>query len=799
VEAQFASARLGWGPSILIENAAFSPTNQAAGPCLSAGWTQLNLNANSFYHAHLRIDSFEVRQAGLRLPVSSTNQEVLSLMDVGMSVRLATNSVAVLSDGSAWFRGIRIHVNGEIRNFHAARDWKLPFSSAAQPAAAAPRLTVWEIFQKIHFTGAPELAFNFYVDGRDKNTLRTELQFAADGAQTPWGQSGALHLSAVGSRFFNPVNAPFLHATLQARGVTTPWANSRDLTASFDLSRDARTNFSAYTRLAGHDMRAAWNSPAGSNGVRVAALRWDGSFAMSSPAFVPDAFQGTLRATNAESGWGSVGAAALVLQTRRADAASADDPAWGQWNRLKPFTLDWQMDATNILTPKLKLERVAFKGGWRAPQLTIGSLEASMCRGHLGARGLLDVASREVQARAAVDFDPHQISPLLTGPVQRWISLYDWETPPSLSASARFVLPPWTNRLDVWPAESRDSLQLAGDFSVGRGAFRGLAVSSARSHFSYTNHVWNVSGLRVAGDGGLLDLDYSWNEKTHDYHFQFDSILDPAAALPLLTEPQQRVLRQVSFPDKPEAQGQVWGRWDAPERTGFAANLSTGRMVVRGESVDQLSAQLEFTNRFLRIHQLNLTRHEGRVLMPLAGIDFVSNVISMSNASSTIDPEAVRRALGPAAPPFMREVHFDSPPLVQASGSFIPGNDEGTDMRFSVQGHQFHWALIRVDSARGAIDYHVRTVVVTNVEAVLYKTGSLLGWITFEWASRGTKFNSQFDLQNINLAALARAYDLHNSKLEGMLNGHLELAAPYGARDTNYGGSGWLHLHDGLL
>src|SRR5580658_6409926 len=46
-EAQFASARLEWGPSILIENAAFSPTNQATGPRLSAEWTQLKLNAGA--------------------------------------------------------------------------------------------------------------------------------------------------------------------------------------------------------------------------------------------------------------------------------------------------------------------------------------------------------------------------------------------------------------------------------------------------------------------------------------------------------------------------------------------------------------------------------------------------------------------------------------------------------------------------------------------------------------------------------------------------------------------------------
>ena len=200
-----------------------------------------------------------------------------------------------------------------------------------------------------------------------------------------------------------------------------------------------------------------------------------------------------------------------------------------------------------------------------------------MYRGHFNGGGVLDVASRVVQTHAAVDFDPHQISPLLTGPAQHWISLYDWETPPQFSAGIRFVLPPWTNRVDVWPEESQNSLQLAGDFSVGRGAFRGIAVTSAQAHFTYTNRVWNVSDLRVAGPGGTVDLDYTWNERTHDYHFKFDSKFDPAIAVPLLTAPQQLTLRQMSFPDKPEIHGEVWGNWRAPETTGFAATLAAMR------------------------------------------------------------------------------------------------------------------------------------------------------------------------------------------------------------------------------
>jgi hypothetical protein len=808
VEAQFASARLAWGPSIIIENATFSPTNQSAGPRLSAGWTQLDLNAAALLRRRLHVDSFEVLKASLRIPIPPTNQEPVLLTNVNLKVTLLSNHLARLTDGSAWSRGVRIQINGEIRDFLSIRDWKSPLSSVpstaaghAKPAEPAPRLSAWEILPKIHFTGAPVLKLHIYGDARDRNTLQAELEFTAASMQSPWGQCGPLYLRAACARLLNSGHAPFLQARFMVHDVATPWAASRDLSASIDFSREAGTNFSAFLDLAGHEVSTTWNSPSGSNWLRVANLKWDGTTTLPSPLFRPDAAAGTLLASQIETGWGSVEAASLVLQARRTEAPSPPDPAWGHWNQIKPFALDWQANATNVLTPKLKLDRVAVEGGWHSPQLNVSKLEAVMYHGRLNAGGVLDVASREVKARAAVDFDPHQITPLLTGPAQHWISLYDWETPPNLSAGLRFVLPPWTDRIDVWPEDSIESIQLAGDFSVGKGAFRGIAVDSAQSHFSYTNRSWNLSGLRVDVAGGSLDLDYGWSDLTHAYHFRFDSKLDPAMAMPLLTAPQQRTLHEMSFPDKPEIQGDVWGNWGEVETTGFAATLATGHFLLRGETVNQLNAKVDFTNRFLRVTELSLAHDTGRVEVPLAGINFGSNsmIISVTNASSTMDPEPVRRALGRNAPPFMKEIHFDSPPLVKASGSFVPGDDLGTDMRFLVQGKRFHWNNLTADSVQGAVDYHVRTVVVTNVQAGLYKTGKVQGWLTIEWTNHGTRFSSDFGFADIDLAALAQGLTSKNNKLEGMLDGQLALAAPFGASDTNLFGHGWVRLHNGLL
>jgi hypothetical protein len=806
-EAQFTDAHFAWGPSIIIENGSFSSTNETAGPRLSAGLVQLDLNAAALLRRRLHMDSFQVLKASLRIPMTPTNQEPLLLTNVNLRVTLLPNNLARLTEGSAWARGIRIQINGEVRNFLSIHNWKFPMpevllpsfaiktNGPSQPVAPSAQTLLWELAQKIQFAGSPLLKIHVDADGHDLNTLRAELEFSADRTQSPWGQCGPLYFRAACNRLLNTNQMPFFQVRFLAHDVSTPWAAGRDLSASVDLLRNVETNFSTDLNLTGHELSTSWHSGAVSNWIRVADLQYDGTVGLN-----PGKAAGAIHASKVETGWGSASALALVMKGERTNDL-APDPAWGPWNQIKPLAVDWEAHATNVVTPKLKLDRVAFEGGWHAPQLTVNKLEALMYKGHLNAGGRLDVNSREVQTHASVDFDPHQIAPLLTAPAQHWISLYDWESPPNLSASMRFVLPAWTNRIDVWTEDSQASLQLAGDFAIGRGAFRGIAVTSARSHFDYTNRNWNLSGLQVAVDGGSLDLDCDMSDVTHAYHFRFDSKLDPALALPLLTKPQQDTLHEMSFAEKPEIQGEVWGDWNDPAATGFAASLTAGHFIVRGEKVNELKANVDFTNRFLHISQLSLTHDTGRAEFPEAGIKFASNfiVVTMSNASSTMDPEPVRRALGKIAPSFLQDVHFDTPPTVTASGTFTPNHDEGTDLHFTVQGNRFHWKTLHPDSIQGKVDYHIRTVILTNVQAAFYGHGKAQGWIDLEWEGRKSGFDSDFLFTDVNLAALAKDTLAQNNKIEGMLDGQLALSSPFGTNDTNFFGHGWVRLHNGLL
>ncbi len=668
-EAQFSNASLGWGPAIIIEHAVFSPTNQAAGPRLTADWTQLALNPSALLRARLQVNSFEVRKGALQLPVSPTNQPPLALDDVNLMITFLSTNLAQLNDSDARFHGIHFRLDGQVLNFLSVRDWKLPLPPPVRPATAATNLSLstpgpsaWEILQKVRFDGTPEMNLEFFADGRDLNSLRASLQFTATGAHWPWGRSGPLMLRAACARLRDPGDGPFLRARLTAKEVSTSWGTDRSLSLEAGFFRDSATNLAGVIHLDANEVASGWSSPSGRQWVRCANLSWDGTLTLSAPDFIPRQVAGSLQATRLDSAWGTAAAVSLLLRAGRLPSPPPPDPAWGRWAQINSFSLETQAAATNVVTPKLKLTSVAAEAAWRGPQFSLKKLHAALERGHLEAAGTLDAASREVHLQIATDFDPHQVAPFLTAPARRWISQFEWESPPQVRAALRFVLPPWTNRLDQWPESLRAGVQLAGDFSAGRASFRGVPAFSASSRFSYTNRVWAVSDLRVDAPAGALNLDFTGSGATREFQFRFDSRLDPAVALPLLTGKQQKAFRQVSFGPRPEIRGEARGVWRVPEATAFAGTIAATNFVLRGETVDQLNASLEFTNGCLRVNGLALACGPGRVTAPLVTVDFASNRVFLSNALSTIDPEPVRRALGKLAPPFMREVRFDSPP-----------------------------------------------------------------------------------------------------------------------------------------
>ncbi|MGA2749349.1 MAG: hypothetical protein ABSG59_11285 [Verrucomicrobiota bacterium] len=808
-EARFSEARLAWGPSIVVRNAAFLPIGPSFIPRLSAGRAELALNGNALLRRRLHVDSFSVINGRMQVPLSETNGEELSLDEVGLRVAFLTNQLARLSDFHADFRGIDIRINGDLSDYGVWRRRK-PAGSGIKTNAPPPARTLdayrgqlrrlADILTKYEFRGTPALEINFAAAGQDANSLRAEASFTTGWALTPLGAIENFHLRAACAHILDETGKPIFDMETSADKVATRWGTSDHLSLAASFTRQASSNLEGTVNLAAAGLRAAWGQPPGSNWIRAASLSWDGAVTLPVSNFIPVAMTGKWCVAGADSPWGSAGGVTLEWAGRRFAPGAPGDASWGWWTNIQPYAFEWQAAASNVLTPKLQLESAALRGRWRAPQVTVEELRAQLYHGRLDGGGALDVATRAVDLHAAADFDPHGAEALLTAAARRWIAQYAWQAPPRVQANMRLVLPPWTQRAEGWEADLRSSVQLAGEFSVGPASFRGVSVTSARSHVTYTNRVWGVPDLHAARADGELDVDYTGNETTHEYRFRFDSRLDPADAVSLLSPEQELWLREVHFLQPPEIRAEVRGRWRARQTIAFSGTIAAANCLVHGEAVDELGAAFDYTNNFARASNLRLAKGPARAAADLVVADLASNTIVLTNASGTLDLALVRRVLGTNTPDFLNRVRFDAPLSARADGSFCLTDPRATDLRIAVRGERFHWTNLYADKITGTVRWEGRNVTVTNIEAEAYNSGRLAGWLVFDYSpGRGTPFHTDFSARNIDLSLLARGLTGRSNRLEGRLDARLALSGSLDAGKKTWAGEGYLHVHDALL
>jgi hypothetical protein len=801
-EARFTNARLGWGPAILIENAAFNPIGPSSAPRLSAALTEVNLDWSALLHRHLKADSVDVFNGQAQIPVSEQYGKMLALDKLHLTIRFFSNDVAQLIDFGASFRGINIRVDGELTNFASMRNWKLPPNWQATPHQPAPSqpAPVMDFLDQIRFAQNPRLNIYFSADGRDANTLRAEAKFTAPVVDAPWGGTAGLQLRATAAHLLDFTNRPSLRTRAVAEKITTPWGTGRNVSLTAAFRPDSSTPFSAMLNFAADELAGKWNSRSVTNWVRARRLSWDGKVAFSPTNFSPAALEGTLRVAGGDSGWGSVGALTLALKGDRADPPTLAGTNWGIWTQFSPYVFSTHVVATNIQNPRLRLDSLALDTTWRAPKLAIEKAEVRLYKGRLDGGADLDIESRQLRLQAATDFDPHNISQVLTTNAQQWVSQFTWRTPPAVNAQIWLILPPWTNRGESWRDDLRASIQIAAGFSVGAASFREFEVTSASARLFYTNRVWNVPRLHLARADGSIDLDYTGNDATDEFRLHLDSRLDPADALPWLGPEQRRYLSELHFSTPPEIHTEVRGHWRAPETTAFTGTILASNFTVRGESIDEIHAAVEYTNHLLRVSDLELSKGAGRLNVPLLDVDLESKRIFLTNGQSTLDPQIVINLMGTNTPDFFNAVHFAALPAVRASGSFTLGDSQATDMRFEIQGDHFHWNSLGADKISGSVQYLGENVLLTNIQARIYKSGNLTGWLAFDSIpGQDGGFRCDFTATNIDFGLLAQDVIGTNSRLEGKLDGHLALNARVSANMETWVGHGSVHAHDALI
>jgi hypothetical protein len=338
-------------------------------------------------------------------------------------------------------------------------------------------------------------------------------------------------------------------------------------------------------------------------------------------------------------------------------------------------------------SPKIDAERVACSGTWSAPLLFITNLNAVLYDGVLTAQGDLDVVTRNLRLGMTSDFDPHRIAPVLPGTGRQWLEQFSWAKAPRLSGELSVVLPAWTNRQPDWRKEVQPTVRLQGEFNLdGNGAYRRIEVNSARSHFIYSNLCWCLPDLTVTRPEGGLRAVHQANDRTKDFSWQISSSLDPRIVLPFLDDKQRRAFDLITLTQPPIIEGNIWGRFHEPQRTGFSGRIALTNFAFRGESMTGLQTGLRYTNQVLQVLSPRIQFGARQVSADGLTANFTRQVVFLTNGFSTADPNIIARVIGPHVWRAIEPYQFLQPPTARVYGTIPMRGEAGADLNFDLDG-----------------------------------------------------------------------------------------------------------------
>src|SRR5262249_50578423 len=151
----------------------------------------------------------------------------------------------------------------------------------------------------------------------------------------------------------------------------------------------------------------------------------------------------------------------------------------------------------------------------------------------------------------------------------------------------------------------------------------------------------------------------------------------------------------------PDLEGELWGRWREPERTGFRAQVRATNFAFRGEACADLSGSVQYTNRVVQFTNVHARRAEGELTVESGAFEVEGQRLHLTNGFSTAAPRAVTRVIGPKTYAAIAPFEFLNPPFVRVEGVIPVKEIKNVDLRFSVEGGPFHWMRFNLPQVRG--------------------------------------------------------------------------------------------------
>jgi hypothetical protein len=836
VALEFSRLRWQWYRGLVAETVTLEGANQPAGPEVTFDEAAITINWLRLALLRFDVHALELRRGRVVVPLTMTSEPARRFVadQIAAELDFLPDGRWELKRFAAACLGTRLAVTGTLTNAKALRDW------GGQPEETGRSLGVWQhhllqasrVAEALRFRQPPELHVEVLGDARDPASLQARLRFQAVDAETAWGafdrwqvhgrlnqptgthQVGASDLTIEVDRVRTPwtevgqgrlrlawvqavtnlLPAEVLwHVDLQE--LRSPWGESPRI--QFDLL--ARPSAEPPSQLVG-TMVVTSDRVLGAL-ARAETNRVNARVVLDGETFLPVRADWELHAAKLESAHGTARelrlSGAVVRRRESPDPPAAPD--WGWWAGLAPFDLSWEGEVVGLAIQELAVDRLNLVGHWTAPRLRLDSLRGELRGRQLEAAAELDVGTRVASARTRFDCDVHDLASLLPPQAARWLAQFAWDEPPSVAGTFGLILPAWTNRPPHWEETVVPSVWLAGSLSGRRVTFRGVTAESVEATIQLTNRVWHLPSLTIQRPEGSLELGYTEDARTRDYHCRVRGQIDPEVLRPALDAEAERVLDQFQFAAPLRLQGEVWGRWQAPERLGAHGQLEAAHFVVRGEPVDELTATIHLTNAHLAAVNVRVRTGDELVAAPGVGFDLREQRLRFTNAIAQLDPLRIPRAIGPKTAQILEPFRFLRPPRARVDGWVNVADTRQADLHFDVAGGPFHYWRFSLPEVRGTVHWVNETLVVSNLHGAFYQ-GSLdaefhvdLTKGEHSWIDFTSRF-AQVDFHQF----MADTYAASN-RLEGTLSGEL-IVTKADTRDwLSWQGYGRAELREGFL
>ncbi|HOB99058.1 MAG TPA: AsmA-like C-terminal region-containing protein [Verrucomicrobiota bacterium] len=841
-----------WHRGLVAQNAALRPLADPGGLRARAAEVVLDPHWGRLMRSRqVELESLRILDGHLSASLQEPGQtpDNFSIEGVGAAIRFLPGDTCEIENLEASFLGATLQVSGVITNAHDLIAWLRSVDKQERPDPTppwrAPLRRVVEFRKGLRLAGVPEFRLRFRGDARHPESFAGEFKGKADGAESPQFKVQDLRCSIeLGTNQSQPLARAWrLVARTEAAAAGGSWGSLRhvEFGARMDLqptnpiparvdweavAREAQAPWASFerVRLAGHSERLGANAREWRTSLTLDAeactAPWGGTRTSRGAATLEHSLAGLLPApVDLEASVEAIDTPPVKIGVAHLEARlrSVPEPVPGAspratatgsrrgWEILNRIEGAWQFAATNLqsqrLAQPLTIEDATGAGDWKAPCLRVASLQAGLYGGSLEVSAArLDVATGEVDAQLISDFDPHPVAALAGERPSKWLDQFQWDRPPRVNARVHALLPASGDRDPDWARRALPHVTAEGRIEGENTSYRGVLIDRGALSLSLSNQILRLRDFHVVRPEGDADLAYDLHTLTQEFRWRLRANLDPKGTGAAINRDAPRLLSVFDFTGPAAVSGEVWGRWGPGKEVSFALGGILTNFTFRGESVDELRANVRMAHRFLSASDIALRTGAEWIRAPGVGVDFVESRAYVTNAEAELDPMRFARVIGSNLVKTLRPYRFDRPPRIHADGRVpIRGAMDDADMRFSVAGGPFHFWRFNIPDVDGRVHWEGERVTLTNVVCDFYE-GRLDGQLQADIRPDGSAdLAFRAAVTNLNLQPLVLDTINTTNRIEGIAQGDFELTHANSADWGSWNGAGRVSMRDGLL